>query len=408
MEQPRPGAPAAQLPEGAVSLLDREGSLQRDERFARYLPYLDALTEDRMRQMYRWMVTERRLDREATSLQRQGQLALWVPAIGQEGAQAGALAALHQDDWIFPTYREHLMALARGVTPRQLLLLFRGAAHAGWDAEQHRVQPYTLVLAAQTLHATGYAWGIARDQAGWDQDRRAQDGQITLACYGDGASSEGDVHESMVFAASYDLPVVFFCQNNHWAISVPSSTQTRVPLARRAAGYGFEGVTVDGNDPLAVYAVTAWAAEQARTGAGPVLVEADTYRVGAHTTADDPTKYRTAEEEQAFAALDPLTRFETHLRGTGVLDDAFAAEVHDEAEQLAAQTREAVLGMTPETIGTLDDVFAHTYAEPHPLIEEEQAWHHQWQAGFADLESAPEVAGGESTVPVDGPEGAPA
>ena len=139
-----------------------------------------------------------------------------------------------------------------------------------------------------------------------------------------------------------------------------------------------------------------------------MLVEADTYRVGAHTTADDPTKYRTAEEEQAFAALDPLTRFETHLRATGVLDDAFAAEVHDEAEQLAAQTREAVLGMTPETIGTLDDVFAHTYAEPHPLIQEEQAWHHQWQAGFADLESAPEVAGGESTVPVDGPEGAPA
>lgn len=408
MDQPRPESPTAALPEDAVTLLDRDGTLHRDERFARYLPYLDALSDETLRQMYRWMVTTRRLDREGTSLQRQGQLSLWVPSIGQEGAQAGAMAALGDQDWVFPTYREHLMALARGVTPRELMILFRGGAHSGWDPEQYRVQPYTLVLAAQTLHGTGYAWGIQRDQADWDAERIAAEGQVSLICFGDGASSEGDVHESMVFAASYDLPVVFFCQNNHWAISVPSSTQTRVPLAQRAAGYGFEGVTVDGNDPLAVYAVTAWAAEQSRTGKGPVLVEADTYRMGAHTTADDPTKYRSGEEEQAFSALDPLARLETYLRSTGVLTDEFAAEVAEGSEALAAETRQAVLGMTAETLGTLDDMFEHTYAEPHPLIDEERAWYHEWQAGFADLQTPPTVAGGEGNVQVDGPEGTPA
>jgi 2-oxoisovalerate dehydrogenase E1 component alpha subunit len=384
---PTSPAPATELPEGAVRLLDADGTLHQDPRFT---PYLADLTEDTLQRMYRLMAIERRVDQEGTSLQRQGQLALWVPAVGQEGAQAGALTALREDDWIFPTYREHLFALGRGVTPGQLLALFRGVAHAGWDAEDHRMQPYTLVLAAQALHATGYAWGIARDQAGWDDERRQAEGQVVLACYGDGASSEGDIHESMVFAASYDLPVVFFCQNNQWAISVPASTQTRVPLARRAAGYGFEGVTVDGNDPLAMHAVTAWAAERARTGAGPVLIEAHTFRGGAHTTADDPTKYRTRAEEEQWAAVDPLARLEAHLRATGAAGadpDRFFADVAAEGEELAQRTREAVLAMTGDAIAPLDTVFETVYAESHPLVAEELAWHRQWQAGFADAES---------------------
>lgn len=385
-QTPTSPAVAAQLPEGAVRLLDADGTLHQDPRFS---PYLAELSEDTLRRMYRLMATERRVDQEGTSLQRQGQLALWVPAVGQEGAQAGALTALRDEDWIFPTYREHLFALGRGVTPGQLLALFRGVAHAGWTAEDHRVQPYTLVLAAQVLHATGYAWGIARDQAGWDAERRRAEGQVVVACYGDGASSEGDIHESMVFAASYDLPVVFFCQNNQWAISVPAATQTRVPLARRAAGYGFEGVTVDGNDPLAVHAVTAWAAEQARTGNGPVLVEAHTFRGGAHTTADDPTKYRTRDEEEAWAAVDPLARLEAYLRTSGAAGqdpEAFFADVAAEGEDLARRTREAVLAMTGDAVAPLDEVFETVYAEPHPLVAEELAWHRQWQAGFADAE----------------------
>ncbi|QCU77054.1 pyruvate dehydrogenase (acetyl-transferring) E1 component subunit alpha [Citricoccus sp. SGAir0253] len=388
MPQTPPPTPATELPDGAVRLLDADGTLHEDARFS---PYLQGLADETLQRMYRLMATERRVDQEGTSLQRQGQLALWVPAVGQEGAQAGALTALRDEDWIFPTYREHLLALGRGVTPGQLFELFRGTAHAGWTAADHRVQPYTLVLAAQTLHATGYAWGIARDQSDWDAERRAAEGQVVLACFGDGASSEGDVHESMVFAASYDLPVVFFCQNNQWAISVPASTQTRVPLARRAAGYGFEGVTVDGNDPLAMHAVTAWAAEQARTGAGPVMIEAHTFRSGAHTTADDPTKYRTREEEQAWAAVDPLARLAAHLRATGAAGadpDAFFADVAAEGEELARRTREAVLAMTGDALPTLDDVFETVYAEPHPLVAEELAWHRQWQAGFADAETA--------------------
>ncbi|MFC7401307.1 thiamine pyrophosphate-dependent enzyme [Citricoccus sp. GCM10030269] len=384
MHESQPLNTVTALPDGAVQLLDADGTLHED---ARFTPYLADLSEETVRQMYRLMATERRVDQEGTSLQRQGQLALWVPAIGQEGAQAGALTALKDTDWIFPTYREHLFALGRGVTPGQLLSLFRGAAHAGWDARPHHVQPYTLVLAAQTLHATGYAWGIARDQADWDSGRSASEGEVVLACYGDGASSEGDVHEAMVFAASYDLPVVFFCQNNQWAISVPASTQTRVPLARRAAGYGFEGVTVDGNDPLAMHAVTAWAAEQARSGAGPALVEAHTFRVGAHTTADDPMKYRTRDVEEAWAVVDPLVRLEKYLRSSGAAGsdpDRFFAEVAEEGERLAAATREAVLAMTGDAIEPLDTVFDTVYADPHPLVAEEKAWHREWQAGFAD------------------------
>ena len=376
------------LPPEAVQLMTPQGAPPSalNEVSERFLPYLQRLNAEAAQNIYRTMVTTRRVDQEATALQRQGQLVLWVPSSGQEGAQAGALAALAPQDWIFPTYREHAMALGRGVTPRELLLLFRGAAHSGWNAEDYRVHPYTLVLAAQALHATGYAWGVGLDQCDWTSQQRAENGEVVLACFGDGASSEGDIHESMVFAASYDAPVVFFCQNNHWAISVPFEVQSRVPIARRAAGYGFDGVTVDGNDPLATYAVTAWAAEQARSGTGPVLVEAHTYRMGAHTTADDPTKYRGRDEEQSWSALDPITRMRSYLTAQDLGDDAFFSAVDEEAEDLAAQTRQAVLSMTAETIPVLDDVFAHAYAEPHPLVEAERAWHHTWEAGFAETE----------------------
>ena len=394
LNTPPTGLP--QLPEpDLLQLLSPDGTLSTEHDLD---PWAVELTAEVLADLHRQLTEIRRLDTEATHLQRQGELALWPPLLGQEAAQVGSVLALEEQDYIFPSYRENGALYLRGVDPLGLIRMWRGSTFCGWAPSEHNVGAQQIIIGAQSLHAVGYAMGAAMDG----------EPSATIAYFGDGATSQGDVNEAMVFAASYQAPVVFFCQNNHWAISVPSTTQTRVPLARRAAGYGFEGVTVDGNDPLAVYAVTAWAAEQARNGTGPVLVEADTYRVGAHTTADDPTKYRTSEEEQAFSALDPLTRFEAYLRATGVLDDRIAAEVHAEAEDLAAETRQAVLGMTPETIPTLDDVFAHTYAEPHPLIQEEQAWHHQWQAGFADLQTAPEVAGGEGTQPVDGPEGAPA
>jgi 2-oxoisovalerate dehydrogenase E1 component alpha subunit len=273
-----------------------------------------------LRSLYRDMFLIRRFDQESTALQRQGQLALWVPLTGQEAAQIGSGRALQPQDYAFPTYREHGVALTRGVELSDILRLFRGVTNGGWDPRERNFHLYTLVLAAQSLHAVGYAMGLQRDQLA---DPSLALG-ASIAYFGDGASSEGDIHESMVFAASFDAPVVFFCQNNQWAISVPSTVQTKVPLARRAEGYGFPGVRVDGNDVVAVEAVTRWALDRARTGKGPVLIEAYTYRMSAHTTADDPTKYRLSRDEQDWQPRDPLVRLETHLRSSGHADEAFA------------------------------------------------------------------------------------
>jgi pyruvate dehydrogenase E1 component alpha subunit len=232
--------------------------------------------------------------------------------------------------------------------------------------------------------------GIQRDQklaaasGGQEQDA------AVIAYFGDGASSEGDVHESMVFASSYNAPVVFFCQNNHWAISVPTNVQTRVPLSNRAKGYGFPGIRVDGNDVIAVHAVTEWALEHARQGKGPVLIEAFTYRVGAHTTADDPTKYRPSSEEDAWRAKDPLLRLEKYLRAEGLADDAFFAKVKADGDELAAYVRRTTQDLeTPD----IRSAFANTYAEAHPLVAEELAWFEEYSAGFAGEEPAAEPAG---------------
>ncbi|WP_181036302.1 pyruvate dehydrogenase (acetyl-transferring) E1 component subunit alpha [Arthrobacter sp. B1805] len=339
-------------------------------------PYL-AQDADHLRSLYRDMFLIRRFDQESTALQRQGQLALWVPLTGQEAAQIGSGRALQPQDYAFPTYREHGVALTRGVELSQILRLFRGVTNGGWDPRERNFHLYTLVLAAQSLHAVGYAMGLQRDQLADPSLPPA----ASIAYFGDGASSEGDIHESMVFAASFNAPVVFFCQNNQWAISVPSSVQTRVPLAQRAEGYGFPGIRVDGNDVVAVEAVTRWALEHARSGRGPVLIEAYTYRMSAHTTADDPTKYRLSRDEQEWQPRDPLARLEAHLRSAGTADDAFFEELAAEARTMASELREAVLSMTaPE----LAERFATVYAEPHPLVQEELRFFEQYEAGFAE------------------------
>ncbi|MFC0581199.1 thiamine pyrophosphate-dependent enzyme [Micrococcoides hystricis] len=373
-----------------VQLLSEDGTYTADDRFS---PYLEGLDDAGKIQLYRNMVIPRRLDQEATSLQRQGQLVLWAPGQGQEAGQAGLVAALEDRDYIFPTYREHTMAHARGVDMGALMRLFRGVAHGGWDSAAHNFQIYTLVLAAQSLHATGYAMGIARDQQDWDADKLASEGTISVACFGDGASSEGDVHESMVFASSYKLPIIFFLQNNQWAISVPADTQSRFPFALRAKGYGFEGIRFDGNDALAAYAVGRYAAEQARTGNGPVLLESYTYRMGAHTTADDPTKYRTKDEEVDWSTKCPIARYEKYLRAEGLLTDEDVQKFQDEAEEAAMALREAALAAKPESMATY---FDQVYAEPHALIEQEKRWHLEYQASFADEESGGSDAEGQA------------
>jgi pyruvate dehydrogenase E1 component alpha subunit len=381
------GEPAAEM----VQLLGPDGTLGTDSVFSKYAERLDA---EKLRGFYADMAAIRRFDQEATALQRQGQLALWVPLTGQEAAQIGSGRASQPQDYIFPTYREHGVALTRNVDLAELLRQFRGISNGGWNPKDTNFHLYTLVLAAQTPHAVGYAMGIPRDQRlaeanGLAESGTAEPKAAVMVYFGDGASSEGDVHESMVFASSYNAPVVFFCQNNHWAISVPTAVQTRIPLSNRAKGYGFPGIRVDGNDVIAVHAVTEWALEHARQGNGPVLIEAFTYRVGAHTTADDPTKYRESSEEALWRAKDPLDRLEKYLRSEGMADDAFFEQVAADGNELAAYIRKSTYESdTPD----IRSAFANTYVEAHPLVAEELAWFEEYSAGFAG-EDAAEGAG---------------
>ncbi|MEV0274959.1 pyruvate dehydrogenase (acetyl-transferring) E1 component subunit alpha [Streptomyces sp. NPDC050610] len=329
------------------------------------------LTPEELRGLYRDMVLTRRFDAEATTLQRQGELGLWASLLGQEAAQIGSGRATNPDDYVFPTYREHGVAWCRGVDPTNLLGMFRGVNHGGWDPNENNFHLYTIVIGSQALHATGYAMGVAKDGAD----------SAVIAYFGDGASSQGDVAESFTFAAVYNAPVVFFCQNNQWAISEPTEKQTRVPLYQRAQGYGFPGVRVDGNDVLACLAVTKAALERARTGQGPMLVEAFTYRMGAHTTSDDPTKYRRDEERELWEAKDPILRMKTYLEKSGAADDEFFAALEAESDALAKRVRDAVRNMpNPDNMA----IFEHIYADGHALVDEERAQFAAYQASFAE------------------------
>ncbi|MFE0627278.1 pyruvate dehydrogenase (acetyl-transferring) E1 component subunit alpha [Streptomyces sp. NPDC058864] len=348
-----------------VQLLTPEGErVQHSE-------YSIDLSPEELRGLYRDMVLTRRFDAEATSLQRQGELGLWASLLGQEAAQIGSGRATRADDYVFPTYREHGVAWCRGVDPVNLLGMFRGVNHGGWDPNENNFQLYTIVIGSQTLHATGYAMGITKDGAD----------SAVIAYFGDGASSQGDVAEAFTFAAVYNAPVVFFCQNNQWAISEPTEKQSRVPIYQRAAGFGFPGVRVDGNDVLAVLAVTRAALEHARSGQGPMLVEAFTYRMGAHTTSDDPTRYRLDEEREQWEHKDPILRLRSYLEKDGIADEAFFAGVEAESEALGKRVREAVRAMPdPDPMS----IFENIYADGHALVDEERAQFAEYQASFAD------------------------
>ncbi|MEU5237782.1 pyruvate dehydrogenase (acetyl-transferring) E1 component subunit alpha [Streptomyces lydicus] len=335
------------------------------------------LSPEELRGLYRDMVLTRQFDAEATTLQRQGELGLWASLLGQEAAQIGSGRALRDDDYVFPTYREHGVAWCRGVDPTNLLGMFRGVNHGGWDPNSNNFHLYTIVIGSQTLHATGYAMGVQKDGAD----------SAVIAYFGDGASSQGDVAESFTFSAVYNAPVVFFCQNNQWAISEPTEKQTRVPLYQRARGFGFPGVRVDGNDVLACLAVTKAALERARTGQGPMLIEAFTYRMGAHTTSDDPTRYRADEERAAWEAKDPIQRLRVYLQSEGLVDEAFLASIEEESVALGKRVREAVRAMPdPDHMA----IFENVYADGHALVDEERAQFAAYQASFADADASAE------------------
>ncbi len=332
-----------------------------------------------LREFYRDMVLTRRFDDEATSLQRQGELGLFAQAKGQEAAQIGSGRALAPQDYVFPSYREHGVSHVRGIDPTDRLRIFRGVDHGGWDPADHNVHLYTLVIGSHTLHATGYAMGVQRDGLVGSGDPERDMAVVTY--FGDGATSQGDVNEALVFAAVNNAPVVFFCQNNQWAISEPTSKQSRVPLYRRGGGFGIPSVRVDGNDVLACYAVAAEALERARTGGGPTFVEAFTYRMGAHTTSDDPTRYRSRAQEEYWLRRDPIDRVEALLRAEDAWDDAYAADVADEADALGERLRAEVHALEAPAPSSM---FEHVYATPNAVVEAEKAWFTEYEQSFAE------------------------
>ncbi len=357
-----------------IQLLTPEG-----ERVTRS-DYEYAGDDEQIRGFYRDMVVTRRADAEAIALQRQGELGIWPSCLGQEAAQVGSARAMLRQDYAFPTYREHGVAWCLGVEPLSLLALYRGVDHGAWDSPTTHFHQYTIVIGAQTLHATGYAMGVERDGlvGTGDPDRDT----AVIGYLGDGATSQGDVNEAFVFASSYNAPIVFFCQNNQWAISEPIERQSRIPLFRRAAGFGFPGVRVDGNDVLAVHAVTTAALEQARSGNGPSLIEAYTYRMGAHTTSDDPTKYRLADELEHWRLKDPIERVRAYLTRHGAADDDFFTDVDADASDLAARLRADCLALPQPS---LVEQFDWVYAEQTPYLAEQQA---QYAAYLATFEEA--------------------
>lgn len=335
--------------EHPVRLIDASGRLTPDDRYP-------TPPVERLRDAYRALVRGRRISEQANALVRQGRLAVYPSSHGQEACQVAAALVLRDGDWLFPTYRDSVSVITRGVDPEEALVLLRGDWHAGYDPHRYRVAPQATPLATQLLHAVGLAHAA----------RLRGEDIVVLAMCGDGATSEGDFHEALNFAAVFHLPVVFFVQNNEFAISVPLSRQTAAPsLAHKAVGYGMPGQRVDGNDAAALLAVLGDAVERARTGGGPSLVEAHTYRMQAHTNADDDTRYRERAEVQAWADRDPLLRLRAHLTEAGELDEAAEADIAQEAERTAAALRDA---MNRDVRPDPEDLFRFVHAERTPQL----------------------------------------
>lgn len=327
-----------------VQLVGADGAPSAHQRYSRDLP------PETLSWLYETMVVTRDLDTEFVHLQRQGELALYASCHGQEAAQVGATACLRKTDWLFPQYREIGVFLLRGIAPAQMAAVWRGAWHGGLGFTAKCCAPISIPIGTQGLHAVGAAMAA----------QRLGESSVTAVFLGDGATSEGDVHEAMNLAAVYQVPCVFFVQNNQWAISVPVERQVAGPsIAHRAAGYGMPGVRVDGNDVLACFAVMAEAAERARAGNGPTLIEAVTYRLGPHTTSDDPSRYREQSEVDRWRALDPIPRYRTYLQGAGVWTERLEDRVTARSKRLRAELRDAVVGAPDFDVAEVFDTVYH-------------------------------------------------
>ena len=333
-----------------LSILDSDGNLDT--------ALEPDIAADDLKRLYRAMLLGRRLDERMVRLQRQGRIGTFAPIKGQEASQMGSVFTLRPTDWMVPSFRETAAMIYRGWPIEKMLLLFAGYLEGGRPAPDQHDLPITIPVATQLPHAVGLAYAA----------QYRGDDAVVMAYFGDGATSEGDFHEALNFAGVWHVPIVFVCQNNQWAISVPLKKQTHSrTLAQKALAYGFPGIQVDGNDVLAVYAASREAVERARDGAGPTLIECVTYRLGVHTTADDPTKYRSDEEVKAWEQKDPLTRFSAYLQKKNLLAEGLAEQI--DAEIAAAVQRfEATPPADPLTM------FDHVYAElpPHLQAQKEE------------------------------------
>jgi 2-oxoisovalerate dehydrogenase E1 component alpha subunit len=317
------------------------------------------LDADLLRKLYGQLVRGRRFNEQATALTKQGRLAVYPSSTGQEAAEVAAALALREQDWLFPSYRDTLAAVARGLDPVAVLSLLRGDWHSGYDPRSTRVAPLSTPLATQLPHAVGLAHAA----------RLRGDDVVALAMVGDGGTSEGDFHEALNFAAVWQAPAVFLVQNNGFAISVPLAKQSAAPtLAHKAVGYGIPGRLVDGNDAAAMHQVLSEAVERARRDEGPCLIEAVTYRVDAHTNADDATRYRDADEVTAWREHDPVALMERELRTRELLDDTGVREAKEAAEEMARDLRER---MNQEPDLRPMDLFDHVFAHRTPQLEQQ-------------------------------------
>ncbi|WP_235853552.1 pyruvate dehydrogenase (acetyl-transferring) E1 component subunit alpha [Halosimplex salinum] len=343
--------------DGLAQVLDADGQVREGAT-------VPDLPDDELVAMYAEMTLARHLDERAVSLQRQGRMGTYPPLAGQEAAQVGSTHALRDDDWILDQYREHGAVVVRGIEPEYLLYWKGHEVGNEWLASRN-VFPMNISIASHLPHATGMAWAA----------RLQGDDRVVCCHFGDGATSEGDFHEALNFAGVFDAPALFFCNNNQYAISVPRERQTAsATIAQKADAYGFAGVRVDGMDPLAVYQVTRAAVEKARDpGEGearPTLIEAEMYRYGAHTTADDPSNYRDDAEVERWRERDPIARMETFLRDRDLLDDERVATIEDRNRETVADLIEGAEAYEPD----VDDWFEHAYAEPTPRVREDQAY----------------------------------
>jgi 2-oxoisovalerate dehydrogenase E1 component alpha subunit len=337
-------APSTTIEDEPITLVAPDGTPTAEHRYRRDQP------PETLAWLYESMVVTRELDVEFVNLQRQGELALFASCRGQEAAQIGATAPLRKSDWLFPQYRELGALLIRGIAPAQVGAVWRGRWHGGLGFTEKCCAPLAIPIGTHGLHAVGAA--MAAQRLGEDS--------VTVAFLGDGATSEGDAHEALNLAAVFGAPCVFFVQNNQWAISVPVARQHAGPtLAHRAIGYGMPGIRVDGNDVLACYAVMEHAAARARGGGGPTLIEAVTYRMGPHTTSDDPGRYRDEDEVKLWQTRDPITRFRAHLEGLGVWNERLDERVMHRSQRMRAELRDAITGDPDVDVTEVFDTVYH-------------------------------------------------